>query len=134
MSKKDALPDGDELIKNFILQGCTNGKQAAIDANYSPKTAEQSASRVLRSVKAKKLIAEYKKTQLIDYVWSKQDKLHKIEKLIDCAMQTDPEKGMINMAAAMMGMKEHNLMQGDNAPIVTDSTGDQTILISFKDV
>ena len=120
-AKKKQLPDGDLLIKNYILQGCTNAKQAAIDAYYSPKTAEQSASRVLRSVKAKILIEKYQKAQMVDYIWSKEDKLKKLEKLIKVAMSKDAEKGMLNMPSAIAAMKEHNLMQGDNAPIVSES-------------
>lgn len=61
-AKNKQLPDGDLLIKNFILQGCTNAKQAAIDAGYSPRSAEQSASRVLRSVKAKEAIRAHKES------------------------------------------------------------------------
>ena len=119
--KNNKLPDGDLLIKKYILNGLTNAKQAAIDANYSPKTAEQSASRVLRSVKAKKAIAEYQKTQLETYVWTKADKLKKLEGIADAAMELDTEKGMINMPSAIAAIKEHNLMQGDNAPIETSS-------------
>lgn len=120
-TKKKQLPDGDLLIKNFILQGCTNAKKAAIDAHYSPKTAEQSASRVLRSVKAKIAIDKYKTSELAGYVWSKEDKLKKLELIIKCAMNKDAEKGMLNMPSAIAAMKEHNLMQGDNAPILSES-------------
>jgi len=118
---KSKLPDSDKLIKNYILNGLTNAKQAAIDANYSPRSAEQSASRVLRSDKAKRLIAEYKSTQLETYVWTKTDKLKKLEKIAEAAMVNDAEKGMINMSAAIAAMKEHNLMQGDNAPVETNN-------------
>ena len=37
-------------------------------------------------------------------------------------MSEDPDKGMINMASAIAAMKEHNLMQGDNAPTETVNT------------
>jgi len=84
MSKNDKMPDGDLLIRNYILQGCTNPKQAAIDAHYSPKTAAQSASRVLKSVKGKQAIAEYKEKQDDDFAWSKNVKLKKLEVMMDC--------------------------------------------------
>lgn len=122
VTKSKKLPDSDKLIKNFILNGLTNAKQAAIDAGYSPRSAEQSASRVLRSDKAKRLIAKYKATQLNDYVWTKTDKLKKLEAIIDKAMSPDNEKGMINMPSAITALKEHNLMQGDNMPTVIDQT------------
>lgn len=121
MSKPDR-PDGDMLIREYILQGCKDAKKAAIKAGYSPKSAEQSASRVLRSDKAKKAIEKYRATELKTYVWSKEDKLKKLEAIIEKAMTDDSEKGMINMASAIAAMKEHNLMQGDNAPTETVNT------------
>lgn len=119
---KPARPDSDMLIREYILQGCKDAKKAAIKAGYSPKSAEQSASRVLRSDKAKRAIEEYRATELSDYVWSKEDKLKKLEAIIEKAMSDDPEKGMINMASAIAALKEHNLMQGDNAPTETVNT------------
>ena len=125
-------PDADLLIKNFILQGCKNAKQAAIDAHYSPKTAEQSASRVLRSVKAKEAIEKHKKASMGGFVWSKEVKLKKLEEIAKAAMAKDPEKGMINMPSAIAAMKEHNLMQGDNAPTVTENTHNVTDTLASK--
>jgi hypothetical protein len=118
---KPEKPDGDMLIREYILQGCKDAKKAAIKAGYSPKSAEQSASRVLRSDKAKKAIEKYRATELKSYVWSKEDKLNKLEAIIEKAMSEDPDKGMINMASAIAAMKEHNLMQGDNAPTETNN-------------
>ncbi len=123
MAKKTSkLPDSDLLIKNYILNGLTNAKQAAIDAGYSPRSAEQSASRVIRSDKAQKLIAEYKATQLNEYVWTKTVKLKKLEDIVTSAMGEDKEKGMLNMQSAIAALKEHNSMQGDNAPSLTETT------------
>ena len=39
MAKPVTKPSIDKFIKSYILTGCTNGKQAAIDAGYSEKTA-----------------------------------------------------------------------------------------------
>jgi len=122
MSTKDnKMPNGDLLIRNYILNGCTNPKQSAIDAHYSPKTAAQSASRVLKSVKGKKAIAEYKEKQDDDFAWSKNVKLKKLENMMEAAMKTDPEKGMVNMPSFVAALKVHNEMQGDNAPVKTES-------------
>ena len=115
-------PSKEDFAKEFILTGCRNGSEAAINAGYSEKGAAQAASRLLKDVNVLTMIDELKKASTKKFIWTKEEKLIKIEKLIDCAMKKDPEKGMINMAAAMAGMKEHNLMQGDNAPILTEST------------
>jgi hypothetical protein len=119
---KHKEPDGDLLIRNYILNGCKDATQAAIDAGYSKKTAPQSASRVLSSVKGKKALAEYKEKQDDGFAWTKNVKLKKLEKMMDVALKSDPEKGMINMASFVAALKVHNEMQGDNAPTVTEST------------
>ena len=132
MTTKQQKPDGDLLIRNYVNNGCQNATQAAIDAGYSEKSAAQSASRVLSSDKAKKAIEEYKKTELKAYVWSKQDKLIKLEKIANAAMQPCSEKGMININGAIAAIKEHNVMQGDNAP--TEVTLDtKPLTINFID-
>lgn len=48
----------EEYIKDF------NGKQAAIRAGYSPRTAESQASRLLRNVKIKSLVLKAKKQRI----------------------------------------------------------------------
>ena len=55
-SKKEAF------INAFILTGCKEGTKAAIDAGYSPKTAAQQASRLLKDVKVQQAIKDQKKT------------------------------------------------------------------------
>ena len=120
-AKLKPLPDGDLLIKNYILQGLTNAKQAAIDAHYSPKTAEQSASRVLRSVKAQKLIQEHRAKGDKSFIWDKQKKLKELEEIIEHCKDLN-EKKMINPMAAISAIKTHNEMQGDNAPTETNNT------------
>ena len=115
-------PSKEDFAKEFILTGCKNGTQAAISAGYSEKTAAAAASRLLKDVKVLTMIDDFKKASLKKFIWTKEEKLLKIENLIECAMKADPEKGMINMAAAIAGFKEHNLMQGDNAPTQTENT------------
>ncbi|MDB4352864.1 terminase small subunit, partial [Porticoccaceae bacterium] len=109
MVSKKKKPSVDLFIKSYILTGCTNAKQAAIDAGYSEKTADQQASRLLKNVKVLEKVNSYKKKELEIYVWSKQDKLKKLELIADSAMKKDPEKGMINMQSAIAAIKEHNL-------------------------
>lgn len=122
MSKKPKKPDVDIFIKEYILTGLNNGKQAAIKAGYSEKTADQQASRLLKSVKVKQAIKEHQAASMDSFIWSKEKKLKLLEEIALCATGKDPEKGMINMQSAIAAMKEHNLMQGDNAPTVTENT------------
>jgi len=51
------------FVYNYIENGFKNGRQAAIDAGYSEKTAAVQASRLLTNVKIQKKVAE-KKIQL----------------------------------------------------------------------
>jgi phage terminase small subunit len=119
MAKK---PSKDDFAKEFILTGCKNGAQAAINAGYSKKTAPQAASRLLKDVNVLALIDEYKKASKKQFIKTKEDKLIDLENIMKSAMKSDPEKGMINMQSAIAAIKEHNLMQGDNAPTETSNT------------
>ena len=46
----------DAFIREYLADPHRNGKQAAIRAGYSPKTAESQASRLLRSVKVRTIL------------------------------------------------------------------------------
>jgi len=128
---EDKKPDKDEFVKQFVLTGCRNGRKAAILAGYSEKTADQAASRMLKDVKVLDAIDKHKKMATKKFIWTKEQKLLKFEKVVDAAMKTDPEKGMVNMAAAIAALKEHNIMQGDNAPIVSEQT--TTVIQTLSD-
>lgn len=122
MAKLTPKPTVDKFIKEYILGGLSNAKQAAIKAGYSEKTAEQQASRLLRAVKVKQAIKKHQEMANNSFIWSKEKKLKVLEEIVECATSEDAEKGMLNMPSAIAAIKEHNLMQGDNAPIVTDNT------------
>ena len=111
----------DQFVKEFILTGCKDGRLAAINAGYSEKTASAAASRLLKDVKVLTLINTYKKAKTKQFIKTKEDKLLDLEKIIDACMKPDNEKGMVNAPSAIAGIKEHNAMQGDNAPTVTDN-------------
>jgi len=115
-------PSVELFIKKFILTGCKDGTQACIDAHYSEKTASQQASRLLKNVKVKQAIKDYKKTDLKLFIKTKEQKLKLLEEIATACMVTDGEKGMLNAPAAISAIKEHNAMQGDNAPLETNST------------
>ena len=111
----------DAFVKAYLLNG-GNATQAAITAGYSEKTAQQVGSENLLKPVIKKSIKEHQKKSDETYIWTKADKLKKLEKLIDRCSIDDEEKGALNAAAAISAIKEHNLMQGDNAPTETTNT------------
>jgi len=119
MSKKPSVED---FIKEFILTGCKDGTLACVNAGYSAKTAPQQASRLLKNVKVQQAIQEYKKADLKLFIKSKEQKLTMLEEIAKACMTADDEKGMVNAQAAISAIKEHNVMQGDNAPVETSNT------------
>lgn len=118
---KKKKPCIDTFIKAYILTGLNNGRQAAIEAGYSEKTADQQASRLLKTVKVQEAIKEHQKVTMKDFVYDKVAKLKLLQKVMDRCSIDDEEKGMINAPAVISAIKEHNLMQGDNAPIETNN-------------
>lgn len=110
-------PSVSDFIKEFILTGCKDGTQACINAGYSEKTAPQQASRLLKNVKVQQAIKDYKKADLKLFIKTKEQKLTMLEDIAKACMTADDEKGMVNAQAAISAIKEHNIMQGDNAPI-----------------
>jgi len=66
------LPPKQELFRQEYIKDL-NAKQAAIRARYSPKTAQEQASRMLRNVKVKSRMAELQskilKENTIDAAW-----------------------------------------------------------------
>jgi len=114
-------PKQDAFVKAYLLNG-GNATQASVDAGYSKKTAQMIGSENLSKPIIKAAIEEHKNKGDKSFIWSKEKKLQLLEKIAECATGKDPEKGMINMASAIAAMKEHNLMQGDNAPTETNNT------------
>lgn len=112
-------PKQDKFVKAYLLNG-GNAMQAAIEAGYSGKTAGEMGYENLNKPQIKKAIEEHQKKADDNFIWSKEKKLLLLEEIARCATTKDPEKGMINMTAAIAAMKEHNLMQGDNAPTETN--------------
>ena len=112
----------ENFVKAYILTGCKKGTQAAIDAGYSEKTAAQQASRLLKDVKVKALIDKFKVQDLKPFIKSKTEKLEMLQDIAIACMVIDGEKGMLNAPSAIAAIKEHNAMQGDNAPTETSNT------------
>jgi len=110
-----------DFIRAFILTGCKEGTKAAIEAGYSPKTAAQQASRLLKDVKVQQAIQEQKKLATKLFIKTKEQKLLILEEVMQSCKFKDDEKGMLNANAVIAAIKEHNLMQGDNAPTQTEN-------------
>ena len=122
MAKPLKKPSIDKFIKEYILTGCTNGKQAAVNAGYSEKTADQQASRLLKTVKVLTAIKEYQSKTNSEFTYSKDIKLKILEDVMVACKKKDDEKGVINATAVIAAIKEHNAMMGHNAPTETNST------------
>lgn len=111
----------DKFVKAYLLNG-GNATKAATSAGYSEKTANEQGSQNLAKLSIKSAIEKHQKKSNDDYIWSKTDKLKKLEELIKACSKADDEKGALNAQAAISAIKEHNLMQGDNAPTQTENT------------
>lgn len=122
----------DKFVKAYLLNG-GNAMQAAISAGYSEKTAGEMGYENLNKPQIKKAIEEHQKKNEEYFIWSKSQKLKLLERIAEVASSEDVEKGMINMQGAIAAIKEHNLMQGDNAPIKTASDINLGVK-SFSDV
>lgn len=127
-------PDLDRFIQRYIENGCKDAKDAAIFAGYSEKTADQQGSRLLKNVKVVEAIEKHKKAQYSAHIWRKEEKLDLLQKIalngVRDIADKDGNMKMENPSASVAAIKEHNLMQGDNAPIVEDTKG-QALSISF---
>ncbi|HHZ70644.1 MAG TPA: terminase small subunit [Methylococcaceae bacterium] len=121
MAVNKLTPKQDAFVKAYLLNS-GNATQAAIAAGYSKKTAQVIGAENLLKPIIKESITKHQKKSDETYVWTKADKLKKLEKLIERCSLDDEEKGALNAAAAISAIKEHNLMQGDNAPTEIVST------------
>ena len=113
-------PKQDAFVKAYLLNG-GNATQAAISAGYSKKTANEQGAQNLAKLSIKEAIQEHQKEAKKDFIWSKEKKLELLQRIVNVAATKDGEKGMINMQSAIAAIKEHNLMQGDNAPVESNT-------------
>ena len=110
----------DAFVKAYLLNG-GNATQAAISAGYSEKTAKSIGQENLTKPDiAKSIESHQKKTEEV-FIMSKTDKLKVLERIINATAVEDSEKGILNPQSAIAAIKEHNLMQGDNAPVETNN-------------
>jgi phage terminase small subunit len=110
----------DKFVKAYLLNG-GNATQAAIKAGYSKSAARIIGAQNLTKTNIKQRLSEYQKKSDQDFALSKSEKLNYLELIMKAAMLKDSDKGMINMVSAIAAIKEHNAMQGHNAPTETVS-------------
>lgn len=110
----------DAFVKEYLLNGF-NATQAAIKAGYSEKTAQQMGTENLLKPVIKKTIEVHQAKANQSFIKSKEDKLKILEEVMKLCKSNDNEKGMLNANAVIAAIKEHNLMQGDNAPTQTEN-------------
>lgn len=72
-------PKQKKFCEEYVVD--LNAKQAAIRAGYSPKTAEQHASRLLRNVKVKKYIAELQEKLRIETNLTAKEVIEELRKV-----------------------------------------------------
>ena len=121
MAKEKLTKKQDAFVKAYLLNG-GNATQAAIDAGYKPDNAAVVGCENLSKLNIKKAIEKHQQEANKVFIWSKETKLLKLEGIIThCTDKTDEGK-MNNPTAAIAALKEHSLMQGDNAPTQIDNT------------
>ena len=113
----------DAFVKEYIING-GNATQAAIKAGYSENTAVKTGSENLTKPDIKAAIAEHRKALEKEHIWNKEKKLELLQKIalggVRDVVDKDGNVKMENPSASVAAIKEHNLMQGDNAPAEVD--------------
>lgn len=109
------------FVKAYLLNG-GNATQAAISAGYSEKTAKVIGSENLSKPNILKAIEAHQKMTNEAFIMTKLEKLKALEKIIAESMREHQEKGVLNATAAIAAIKAHNEMQGDNAPLETNTS------------
>ena len=114
----------DAFVKEYIING-GNATQAAIKAGYSKKTANEIGNENLVKPNIKEAIAKHRQTLEKDHIWNKETKLQLLQKIasggVRDVVDKDGNMKMENPSASVAALKEHNLMQGDNAPLETNT-------------
>ena len=111
----------DAFVKAYLLNG-GNATQAAIEAGYSKKTAQQVGSENLLKPVVADAIKEHQQIASESFIKTKEDKLNLLAEIAKECARKDAEKGMLNPQAAISAIKEHNAMLGHNEPTKHDHT------------
>ena len=115
-----------ELFARALAKNAGDKVQAYRDAGFSTNMTHAKisteADKVANYPNVSLRVKELQKVEMSIYIASKQDKLKILEDVIEACKRMDEEKGMINAPSVIAALKEHNAMQGDNAPIKTTNT------------
>ena len=124
----------DAFVKEYILNG-GNATKAAIKAGYSEKTAQKMGSENLSKPLIKDYLEKHRKSLEKSHIWNKEKKLEILQSIaangIRDVVDKDGNMKMENPSASVAAIKEHNLMQGDNAPVTEDIKG-QSLNVTFE--
>ena len=123
MTKPKLTPKQDAFVKAYLLNG-GNATQAALKAGYSAKTAGVIGLENLGKPIIREAIEKHQKKKDDNFIFSKAEKLQLLQKVMNKCSFDDDDKGMVNAPSVIAAIKEHNLMQGDNAPTETINTND----------
>ena len=110
----------DAFVKSYVLT--SNATQAAIEAGYSEKTARFIGSENLTKPNIAEAIKDHQSKLNSEFAHSKDAKLKILQDVMDACKVKNSEKGVLNAAAVISAIKEHNLMMGHNAPTESTST------------
>tara|TARA_R110002020_G_scaffold279104_4_gene494511 strand:+ start:1368 stop:1811 length:444 start_codon:yes stop_codon:yes gene_type:complete len=124
----------DAFVKEYILNG-GNATAAAIKAGYKKNSAYSSGNENLTKPVIRDAIQKHRERLEKTHIWNKEKKLELLQKIalggIRDVVDKDGNMKMENPSASVAAIKEHNLMQGDNAPVQEDEKG-QPLNISFE--
>ncbi len=93
-------PRQDRFVDEYLLDG--NGTQAAIKAGFSPATAAQQASRLLRNVKVQQAIAERQGQLAEKRLWDRERLVAEAESNLHLARE-HKQMGSANGALELIG-------------------------------
>ena len=114
----------DAFVKEYIING-GNATQAAIKAGYKVKTAQKMGSENLSKPLIKDYLEKHRKSLEKSHIWNKEKKLEILQSIAANGIRDTADKDgnmkMENPSASVAAIKEHNLMQGDNAPLESNT-------------
>tara|TARA_R110000824_G_C15138326_1_gene669757 strand:+ start:366 stop:776 length:411 start_codon:yes stop_codon:yes gene_type:complete len=116
----------EERFAQAIINTAGDKVEAYKNAGYSLKLTKPQmctqADKIYNRPNVTLRIKQLQKIELTVIVATKEDKLLILEKVIKACSMVDGDKGMMNAPSVIAAIKEHNVMQGDNAPTETINT------------
>ena len=130
------LSDKEELYCQAYVLNAGKKTKAYEEAGYSMAMSKDKisieADKIYNRPKVTLRIKELQKGRDKAIIMTKEQKLLVLEKVINACVTLDDEKGVINATAVTSAIKEHNLMQGDNAPTQVENKTVKTFSDMYK--